>query len=112
MCLILCPFLFALVPSQISSTGVDFGVVGQCCPLLEKLTVSKEPSRIVTLPNTETPIYTELQELKVGVFLYCTEATFLLNILSFAKSNLFSFQMKGNGMLLFMMLLLHQMEGH
>jgi len=92
--LILCScFLFALVPSQITSTGVDFGVVGQCCPLLEKLTVSKEPSRTVTLPNTEAPIYTELQELKVGIFLYCTETTFLLHILSFAESNLFSFQM-------------------
>jgi len=54
-----------LVQLEISSTGVDFGVVGQCCPLLEKLTVSKEPSRTVTLPNTEAPIYAELQELKM-----------------------------------------------
>jgi hypothetical protein len=63
--------------------------VGQCCPLLKKLTVSKEPSRTVTLPNTEAPIYAELQELKVGVFLYSTETTFLLRILFFAESNLF-----------------------
>lgn len=67
--------------------------MGQCCPLLKKLTVSKEPSRTVTLPNTEAPIYTELQELKVGIFLYCTETTFLLCILACAESNLFSFQM-------------------
>jgi len=88
--LILCSCsLFASVLSQISSTGVDFGVVGQCCPLLEKLTVSKEPSRTVTLPNTEAPIYAELQELKVGVFLYCTETTSLLRILSFAETTCF-----------------------
>lgn len=92
--LILCPcHLFVLAPSQISSTGIDFGIVGQCCPLLEKLTVSKEPSRTVTLTNTEAPIYTELQELKVGIFLYFTETTFLLHILACAESNLFSFQM-------------------
>ena len=66
-------FIFALVPSQISSTGVDFGVVGQCCPLLEKLTVSKEPSRTVTLTNTKAAIYTELQELKVDLCFYCKE---------------------------------------
>jgi hypothetical protein len=57
--------ILVLVSSQISSVGVDFGVVGQCCPLLEKLTVSKEPSRTVTLPNNKAPIYSELQELKV-----------------------------------------------
>jgi hypothetical protein len=69
-------YLFALVPSQISSTGVDFGVVGQCCPLLEKLTVSKEPSRTVTLTNTKAAIYTELQELKVDLCFYCKEQLF------------------------------------
>ena len=85
--------MFALVPSQISSTGVDFGIVGQCCPLLEKLIVSKEPSRTVTLQNMDTLIYTELQELKVGIFLYCKETTFLFNILSYTESNMFLFQM-------------------
>lgn len=68
--LILCSIiihLFLLVLFQISSAGVDFGVVGQCCPLLERLIVSKEPSRTVTLPPNMAPIYTQLQELKVMV---------------------------------------------
>ncbi|KDR06887.1 uncharacterized protein LOC110840421 isoform X2 [Zootermopsis nevadensis] len=54
-----------LIQLQISSTGVDLGVVGQCCRLLEKLIVSEVPSETVTLPTNRTLIYTELQELKV-----------------------------------------------
>ncbi|XP_069691323.1 uncharacterized protein [Periplaneta americana] len=76
-----------LVHLQISSVGVDFGIVGQCCPLLEKLTVSKEPSRTVTLPPNRGPLYTELQELKMTctISLECgamflTNATKLRNI--------------------------------
>ncbi|XP_033608169.1 uncharacterized protein LOC111866501 isoform X2 [Cryptotermes secundus] len=54
-----------LVQLHISSPGVDVGIVGQCCPLLGKLTVTEDPSRTVTIPNSETPIYSKLQELKM-----------------------------------------------
>ncbi|PSN48760.1 hypothetical protein C0J52_05185 [Blattella germanica] len=72
---------------QISSAGIDLGIVGQCCPLLEKLTVSKNPSRTVSLPPNKAPIYTKLQELKVTcavsvecAALFMTNATKLRNL--------------------------------
>jgi hypothetical protein len=77
--------IFVFIHSQISSPGVDVGLVGQCCPLLGKLTVTEDPSRTVTLPNSETPLYGKLQELKVNIN-YKETIIFPLNFLAFIKS--------------------------
>nr|CAD7440460.1 unnamed protein product [Timema bartmani] len=68
-------------------SSVDFGIVGQFCPLLEKLKVGKEPLRAVTLPSDDTKLYSRLQDLKITVpislecgALFMSRATQLRNV--------------------------------
>ncbi|XP_049951716.1 uncharacterized protein LOC126458604 isoform X1 [Schistocerca serialis cubense] len=52
-----------LVELQLASGGVDLGLVAQCCPLLEKLTVTAEPLRACTI--RVSPIFPKLKDIKV-----------------------------------------------